>query len=57
MKSLVQITQQGKVKGLSASAAVSGLPVKEFETRMALSRPLLCWPANFLGPVRKMSQE
>ncbi len=57
MKSLVQITQQGKVKGMSASAAVSGLPFKEFETRMALSRPLLCWPANLLGPVRKMSQE
>jgi hypothetical protein len=36
MKSLVQIKQQGKVKGLSASAAVSGLPVEEIETRGAL---------------------
>jgi len=56
MKSLVQITQQGKVKGLSASAAVSELLVGEIETRRALFRLLRCCPANLLGPVRKMLQ-
>ena len=41
-KSLVQIKQQGKVKGMSASAEASGLPVEKIETRVALTRPLLC---------------
>ncbi len=41
---------------MSASAEVSGLPVEEIETRVALIRPLLCWPVNVLVPLRKMSQ-
>ena len=41
MKSVVQIQRQGKVKDVRASAAASGLPAEEIETKVALIQPLI----------------
>ena len=41
MKSVVQIQRQGKVKDVRASAAASGLPAKEIETKVALIQALI----------------
>lgn len=41
MKSVVQIQRQGKVKDVMASAAASGLPTKEIETKVALIQALI----------------
>jgi transposase-like protein len=41
MKSVVQIQRQGKVKDVRASAAASGLPTEEIETKVALIQALI----------------
>jgi hypothetical protein len=41
MNSVVQIQQQGKVKGVRVSAAASELPTEEIETKVALIQALI----------------
>ncbi|MBU6433409.1 MAG: hypothetical protein KJS98_08835 [Nitrospirae bacterium] len=41
MKSVVRIQRQGKVKDVRASAAASGLPTEEIETKVALIQALI----------------
>ena len=41
MKSVIQFQRQGKVKDVKASAAASGLPAEEIETKVALIQALI----------------
>ena len=49
MKSVVQIQRQGKVKDVRASAAATGLPVEEVETKVGLIQALILLGLQAVG--------
>jgi hypothetical protein len=57
MKSVVQIQRQGKVKDVKASAAASGLPDEEIETKGALIQALIPWGLHIVNNILSESMD